>query len=526
MRWEKVTGLLVLMVLITMITISCSKSASLTQDTTQQEATLGELYSYSDKIRRSEDWTEETHGKYAEPTYDIVFPRDRVNQIKITISADNWGQMQANMIELFDEKGEQSHSAVPDDVAANIPQTDNVSPGTGNFPDGDSAHAPANGAQAERGRGDLTAENPTWVPATIEFNNLTWTAVGVRYKGNSSLKSGWNSGTMKLPLKLDFDEFEEEYPQIDNQRFYGFEQLSLSNSFSDGTYMCDMITSDLLIKAGLPAAQTAHYEIIIDYGEGPVNLGIYVMIEVIDDTAIRRYFGSDSGNIYEGEGPGASMAEDTFNQIENDFSKENNKEEADWSDIKALHSTLHSEMRTTNPEAWRERLESIFDVNAFLEWLAISAIIEHWDSYGAMPHNFYLYHDPGTDMLTWISWDHNMVLEGNDRLDRRNSRNWHGSRRSTSLDREQIDKKWPLIRYLLDDPVYYDLYISYLEETANNIFNPEELERKCRGIAALVGPYTTKEPSENNYESSVQQLINRIYQRYQTTIDFLATGGE
>ena len=37
----------------------------------------------------------------------------------------------------------------------------------------------------------MTPENPIWVPATIEFNGLTWANVGVRYKGNSSLRSGW-----------------------------------------------------------------------------------------------------------------------------------------------------------------------------------------------------------------------------------------------------------------------------------------------------------------------------------------------
>jgi spore coat protein CotH len=73
----------------------------------------------------------------------------------------------------------------------------------------------------------MTPENPTWVPATIEFEGNTWTNVGVRYKGNSSLTSGWRSGTLKLPLKLDFDEFEDDYPEIDDQRFYGFKQFDL-----------------------------------------------------------------------------------------------------------------------------------------------------------------------------------------------------------------------------------------------------------------------------------------------------------
>ena len=53
-----------------------------------------------------------------------------------------------------------------------------------------------------------------WVPATIEFEGNTWTNVGVRYKGNSSLTSGWRGGTLKLPLKLDFDEFEDHHPEM------------------------------------------------------------------------------------------------------------------------------------------------------------------------------------------------------------------------------------------------------------------------------------------------------------------------
>ena len=37
----------------------------------------------------------------------------------------------------------------------------------------------------------------------------------------------------KLPFKLDFDEFEDTYPEIDDQRFYGFKQLSFSSNCSD-----------------------------------------------------------------------------------------------------------------------------------------------------------------------------------------------------------------------------------------------------------------------------------------------------
>jgi hypothetical protein len=52
------------------------------------------------------------------------------------------------------------------------------------------------------------------------------------------------------------------------------------------------------------------------------------MVEVIDDTVIERCFGDDSGNIYEAEGPGASLAYGVVSQIESSFKKENNAAEA------------------------------------------------------------------------------------------------------------------------------------------------------------------------------------------------------
>jgi spore coat protein H len=507
MNWKKSICLVALVSLVAMVMVDCTESGE-------------SVPSASEQTTRPEGWTEETHGNNVDPNYEIVFPQDKVNQIKITIAAEDWEAMQTNMTELLGLPGSGQRGGPP--MAPGLP-ADRRELVPGNIPP-DGGVVPR--APGIPGWIDMTPENPMWVPATVEFNGLTWTNVGVRYKGNSSLRSGWNSGSLKLPLKLDFDEFEEEHPEIENQRFYGFKQLSLSNSFSDSTYMRDVIAADLLAEAGLVAAETAYYEVILDYGEGPVNLGLYVVIEVIDDTVINRFFGDDSGNIYEGDGPGVSLAEGTARQIQDSFLKENNQQDADWSDIESLYNILHSEQRTSDPEAWRESLESVFDVDVFLEWLAISAIIQHWDTYGQMPHNFYLYHDPDTDLLNWISWDHNQVLAGSGMGRPGGARAPGGGMgRSVSLERNEVGQNWPLIRYLLDDPVYHERYVKYIEEMINGPFNPETLEKKCRELAELIAPYVAKESSEATFESSVQELIDRIYERYQAATTFLATEG-
>jgi spore coat protein CotH len=378
--------------------------------------------------------------------------------------------------------------------------------------------------RGQPGAGDMIPENPEWVEATIEFQGNTWTHVGVRYKGNSSLTSGWRSGEQKLPLKLDFDEFEDEYPEIDNQRFYGFKQLSLATGFSDSSFLRDAATSEILQDAGLPAAETAFYEVTLDYGEGPVTLGLYTVIEVVDDTVIDQYFGSDDGNIYEGEGSAASFAASTYDQIEDSFQKENNEDEADWSDIEALFEVLQSDERISDPAAWRADLESIFNVDAFLEWLAISAIIQHWDAYGNMSHNYYLYDDPETGQLTWISWDHNMAMSagmgaGGDR------RGGLGSQ-GVSLDRAEIGEEWPLIRFLLDDPIYYDRYLDYLARTVAGPFNADHMKELYEEMADLIAPYAAADVGQEAFDSAVQQLIDHAYQRADAVEEFLASAGD
>jgi spore coat protein H len=369
------------------------------------------------------------------------------------------------------------------------------------------------------GGGDMTPENPMWVPATIEFEGDTWTNVGVRFKGNSSLTSGWRSGTLKLPLKLDFDQFEDEYPKIDDQRFYGFKQLSLANGFSDVSFLRDAATSAILAEAGLPVAETAFYEVALDYGEGPVTLGLYTMIEVVDDTVVERVFGSDEGNIYEAEGSAASLAASTYNRIEESFQKENNQDEADWSDIESLFEVLHDEQRTRDPAAWRASLESVFDVDSFLEWLAISAVIQHWDAYGNMSHNYYLYHDPDSGQLKWISWDHNQTMStGMGGGGRRGP----GSR-SVSLDKADVDDNWPLIRYLLDDPVYYAAYLDYLADTVAGPFDPDHITQTYQAWAELIEPYAAADVGAEAFDNAVQQLIAHAYQRADAVREFLST---
>ena len=88
-------------------------------------------------------------------------------------------------------------------------------------------------------------------------------------------------------------------------------------------------------------------------------MGLYTVIEVVDDTVVKRHFGSDDGNIHEGEESAASFVASACNQIAVSFQKESNEDQGDWSDIEALFDVLHTDQRTSDPAAWRADLEAV-----------------------------------------------------------------------------------------------------------------------------------------------------------------------
>src|SRR5689334_4491058 len=202
-------------------------------------------------VLETPDWSALTHEKRDDPDYTIVFPQQSVNRIDLTIESADWKTMQNDLESKYGGTS-QGFSSV----------------------------------------------EPVFVPCTLTFNNTNWYKVGIRYKGNSTLKTSYKNGIKKLPLKFDFDEFEDTYSEIKNQRFYGFKQLAFSNGFDDKSLIREKVVADIFRNAGVRASQTAFYRVYVDYGEGQKYFGLYTGVEVVDDTVIESQFPEKGGNIY------------------------------------------------------------------------------------------------------------------------------------------------------------------------------------------------------------------------------------
>ncbi|SDL25613.1 CotH kinase family protein [Kriegella aquimaris] len=492
---KKIALLLVLAIHFTFI-ISCSDDdvAEITDgnsETTEEiDGIDDEVYveAYADTDFETTDWTDETHSKSADPNYDEVFEDEAVKRIDIIVTEDRWQSMLDDMTDLYGEFG-----------------------GSGGGP---GASGPPNGGP---GGGGLTEvdEDPIFVPAEVLYEGKEWYRVGVRFKGNSSLQSSWSSGILKLSFKLDFDEFEDEYPQIDNQRFNGFKKLSLKNNYNDKSMLREKVAADIFRDAGVASSHTAFYTVYVDHGDGPLYFGVYTMVEEVDDTVIDTQFSDNDGNLYKPDGTGASFAEGTFS--EDVFVKKTNEDEADFSDIQSVFTALHADNRTTEPETWRTNLESVFDTDTFLKYLAVNTVIQNWDTYGRMTHNYYLYNNPDAEKLSWIPWDNNEALQQG---------NMQGS---LALDFSDLnDTEWPLIGYLYEDATYKAQYDTYLQEVVDNAFNVSTIQAKYATYATLLEPYATTEVtgytflnSSSDFQAAISQLNSHVSERATAVSNYL-----
>ena len=326
------------------------------------------------------------------------------------------------------------------------------------------------------GPGPGANEDPMWVEVEIGFEGLTWTHVGMRYKGNSSLRSAWQSGTRKLAFRLHFDRFEDVHPELEDQRFFGFRKMTFSNGFKDPSLIRDKIGADVFRAGGIVAARGAFARVFIDHGQGPVYFGLYTMIEDPSNRLLDTQFADDNGNLYKPEGDGAKWGR----FVQEHFDKKTNIDAADFTDVIAAIDALHSDKG--DPAAWRQRVEAVFDARGFLRCLAFNQAMVNWDSYGFMSHNYYVYGDASEGgRLAWFPWDLNEIML----IPRRRP----GGSDPTSIMLDDVGADWPLIRFLLDDPEYRQLYRDELRAAIEGGFEAEAVIAKMKAYHDLIAPY-------------------------------------
>ena len=218
----------------------------------------------------------------------------------------------------------------------------------------------------------------TYVEATVTVDGEAFENVAVRKKGFLGSIS-----VVRPSLKVNFGRI------VRGQTVRGMKRMTLNNDRQDASHTHQCMTYWLFRRVGsiAPRCNFAHVTV------NGKDLGIYTHIDSIKRPFLRRNFGDDSGNLYEGQ-----IADFSENMI-GKFEFKTNLQSNDGSDLVEVVEALKAD-----GDKLYDSLDKVVDMEAFYTHWVLEVITGHWDGYAGDQNNFYTYHDPVSDKFFFIPW--------------------------------------------------------------------------------------------------------------------------
>ncbi len=133
-----------------------------------------------------------------------------------------------------------------------------------------------------------SCEDETYHPCTVVIDGEAYANIGIRAKGNTSLRNVSAMGSQRYSFKLEFDQYDS------GLHYYGLDKLCLNNIIQDNSYMKDFLTYQLMGQFGV-AAPLCSYAYITVNGQ---DWGLYLAVEGIEEGFLQRNYGNDYGELY------------------------------------------------------------------------------------------------------------------------------------------------------------------------------------------------------------------------------------
>lgn len=306
------------------------------------------------------------------------------------------------------------------------------------------------------------------------FDGIRRNDIGLRTKGNSSLRSVAQLRSHRFSFKLDLDRY------VDGQELLGVDKLDLNNGFKDPTLLREALGYGVVRDCGLVAPRTAFADLWVA-GE---HLGLYTLVEEVEGKFLRRNFADSSGDLYKPEPPAGSLA-----YLGSDFAAYQGMQverNADTTDHAAL---LH--LLQVLDQGFSDQYDSVLDVAQVLRYLATVSALVNLDSYVGMGHNYYLYEaQPGR--FTVIPWDLNETFG-----------NFSCGCNRAGLIGFLLDEPTcgpiaarPLVDRLLQVAANRTAYHAAVQQLLDGPLAPAAIEPRIDALAALIRPYVAADPTK------------------------------
>lgn len=239
----------------------------------------------------------------------------------------------------------------------------------------------------------LTEDDKTWVTATVTIDGQVFTDVGMRLKGNSSLRSisvADAQNAEELPWLVRLDKY------IDGQSLDGVTSFAVRSSQTE-TALNEAVALELIGMAGLVNEEPTPVRMSVNGGQESLRLAI----EHPDEEWATSEF-SPLGVLYKAKAQGDySYRGDDPDSYEDIFEVEAGDE-----DFAPLTSFLQF-INESDDDTFAAELSDHLDVEAFASYLAIQELVGNFDDIDGPGNNSYLHYNPESKVMTVVPWDQN-----------------------------------------------------------------------------------------------------------------------
>ncbi|TDE31105.1 spore coat protein CotH [Nonomuraea mesophila] len=283
-----------------------------------------------------------------------------------------------------------------------------------------------------------------YVEADLTIDGTTIPSVGIRLKGNSTLRGltrdgqtrprattarenppegvrapggeppeggkppqdgprrGGRGGVLKaeepenLPWLISFDEF------VEGRRYQGHSQLAVRPAMGSAAVLNEAVAIALVAAAGEPSQRSAYTSFSVNGRRSAPRL----LVEYLDEGYAERlgdgvlYKSLASGSFtYQGEDQTAYV--DDFKQVN----------QVGLRDLQPVIDLVRW-VEQASDEEFASGLAERLDVVSFARYAALQNILLNHDDMAGPGHNYYLWYDLATERFRVISWDMNLALRG------------------------------------------------------------------------------------------------------------------
>jgi putative membrane-bound dehydrogenase-like protein len=239
-----------------------------------------------------------------------------------------------------------------------------------------------------------------WARGSLTAERQTGKNVGLRYAGNASFMA--SAGGLKRSFKVDLEGAEHSV-------LNGLRAAHLQSGALDPTKAREVMAYALFRDAGVPAPRTALAEVTLTVPGryDKACLGLYTLVEPVDRAFLSDRFHTDKGLLLKPQGlRGIDFLGDDWEKYKAPYQPQ---PEPTPTQAKRLIELARLVQRDDDVR-FKNQIASYLDVDKFLRFMAVQALVANADGFFTLGYNYYLYLDPASNRFVFIPGDQELAF--------------------------------------------------------------------------------------------------------------------